>query len=158
MIKKINLFLIITLFFTLSSQDFKTEKMKILHQNIFYSGEEFHDAYIKIKALKNQEKLEIASICFNRNIPHLLKLDVDESFRNNGIALSLLYYMFHFYKKNHPNETYVEFLALSKARTLYLKYGAEAKEKIIEQDSTFMKWNINTALEKIGGYLDGLHK
>ena len=65
--------------------------------------------------------------------------------------------MFHYYKKNNPDANYVEFTSLPEARALYVKYGAEAKTKIIEESNTQMQWDINIALEKIGAYLDDLH-
>ena len=40
-----------------------------------------------------------------------------------------------YYKKNNPDANYVEFTSLPEARALYVKYGAEAKTKIIPRYS-----------------------
>ena len=159
MISQKNILLIATSFITLFSQDFKK---KYAYHDISYSAKEYALTYIEIKAFISKKKHsanleEIGSIIFKRHKPYLLTLDVEKSFRNNGISLSLLYYMFHFYKKNNPHANYIEFISAPTARALYVKYGAEPKEKLFEEPYTQMKWNINIALEKIGWYLDNLH-
>ena len=93
--------------------------------------------------------------------------------KKNHLPSFTTLYLRPFYKKNYPNADYVNFESLPKAKSLYLKYGAEQREKPVENETIFsnrsteliienrdslMKWNIDTALEKIGSYLDNLHK